>query len=59
MSTPPKKAGRKPLGPGRGRQAPVHGVRCSPAAWQWLKAQAAAAGHTSVGAWAEAGAAAQ
>jgi len=49
-----KKPGPKPLGPGRGRKAPTHGVRCSWPAWRWLQAQAQRAGFSSVGAWAEA-----
>ena len=48
------KRGRPALGKGKGRETPVHGVRCSDEAWEALKALASRHGHTSVAAWAEA-----
>lgn len=46
--------GRKPKGPGMGRDAPRHTVQCSDAAWQRLRDRAVAEGHRSLAAWGEA-----
>lgn len=46
--------GRKPLGPGKGRDAPRHTVQCSEGAWRCLCEKAQAAGFRSLAAWGEA-----
>ena len=53
--TKPPHGGKRP---GSGRKpaanpATVHAVRCTKAGWDWLKAQAAKGGFSSVGKWAD------